>query len=133
MDQNEIYNYIGLIAILMITLFIFIKAFSYQNKVVETMTNTTTDKDKISSIVDTMTNKINDALLINKYRSNYEDTIVHLEKAVSLSLLSEVINNAEKIASDVTSTESVKTIANLNQLKTFRETLNQTMIILDKN
>lgn len=133
MNQNEIYNYIGLIAIFAITLFIFIKAFSYQNKVVESMTTTTTDKDKISSNVDTITNKINDTLLINKYRSNYEETIVHLEKAVSLSLLSEVINNAEKIAGDVTSTESVKTIANLNQLKTFRETLNQTMIILDKN
>jgi len=97
------------------------------------MTSTSTAKDSISGVVSSNSDVIGDALLISKYRSDYEDTIINLEKAVGLGLLSEVINNAETISKDPVSTDSITAINNINSLRTFRESLNTSMIILDKN
>ena len=107
--------------------------FSYQAKVIEGMTNSSTDKDTISSAVSSNTDKLSDTLLASKYRSNYEDTIINLEKAVSVGILSEVINNAETISSDPASSKARTAMSSINTMLTFRETLNQSMIILDKS
>lgn len=132
-EAKEIYQIVGLTFIVIIILAFGLKMFKFQSSVIEGMTTSTTDKDKISSSVSSNTDKISDTLLVSKYRSDYEDTIINLEKAVSLGLLSEVVNNAETISSDPTSTASIKAISNMNKLKAFRETLNQSMIILDKS
>lgn len=126
-------KYAGLIVIAYLFIRFVIKMCSFQSHVIETMTVSNTDKTAISSSVSANTDKLNDTLLISKYRSNYEDTIIQLEKAISIALLSEVVNNAELISSDPISSNSLKAIANINQLKNFRESLNQSMIILDKN
>lgn len=131
--MNEWYKFIGLAIVLYLILCLILKAYSYQKKVVENMTSTSTAKDSISGIVSSNSDVISDALLITKYRSDYEDTIINLEKAVGLGLLSEVINNAETISKDPVSTDSITAINNINSLRTFRESLNTSMIILDKN
>jgi len=132
-EAKEIYQIVGLTFIVIIIIAFGLKMFKFQSSVIEGMTTSTTDKDKISSSVSSNTDKISDTLLVSKYRSDYEDTIINLEKAVSLGLLSEVINNSETISSDPTSSASIKAISNMNELKSFRETLNQSMIILDKS
>ena len=133
MTTKNIFNFaIGLIAIILFLYYII--SFLFKNSAIEPMTNATaTDKDKISSAVDGNTNKLSDILLISKYRSNYEDTILSLEKTIGLSIVSEVIANAELISSDTISPESMKAIANINQLAAFKESLNQAMIEVDKN
>lgn len=108
--------------------------FLYKKKFIEPMTSVSkTDKDKIKSAVEGNSDRLGDILLTSKYRSNYEDTILSLEKIIGLSILNEVINNAELISKDAISPEAVKAITNINQLTTFKESLNQAMIILDKN
>lgn len=131
-SQDDLYRIVGLAVVLIFVISIAVKAFSYQTKILEGMTNSSIDKDKVSSSVTSNNDKIADTLLVSKYRSEYEDTIINLEKGVSTALLSEVIHNADNISSDPTSKKSVTAIENINNLKNFRETLNQAMIILDK-
>lgn len=131
--EDSLYKFIGLVAVILIIATIGQKAFRYQTKIVESLTSSSTDTTNISSSVSSNTDTISDSLLISKYRSNYEDTIIALEKAVGLGLLSEVINNAETISKDPVSTDALTAIKNINELKSFRESLNQSMLILDKN
>ena len=131
--QESFYKYIGLIAIILIGLYVGQKVIKYQTNVVEALTSSSGDPSGVTSTVTSNTDKISDTLLISKYRTNYEDTIIGLEKAVGLGILSEVVNNADAISSDPTSSSSLSAIKNINELKSFRESLNQSMIILDKN
>ena len=131
--QDTLFKIIGGAIILLLLVGIFSRASAYQ-KTVEGMTSSPeTDKTKLGSTVSSNSDKISDALLISKYRSNYEDAIIGLEKAVSLALVSEVVNNSETISADPISDDSMKAIANINALKSFRESLNTSMVILDKN
>jgi len=132
-EQESFYKYIGLIAIILIGLYVGQKVIKYQTKVVEALTSSSGDPSGVTSTVTSNTDKISDTLLISKYRTNYEDTIIGLEKAVGLGILSEVVNNADAISADPTSSSSLSAIKNINELKSFRESLNQSMIILDKN
>ena len=132
-EQESFYKYIGLIAIILIGLYVGQKVIKYQTNVVEALTSSSGDPSGVTSTVTSNTDKISDTLLISKYRTNYEDTIIGLEKAVGLGILSEVVNNADTISADPTSSSSLSAIKNINELKSFRESLNQSMIILDKN
>ena len=132
-EADDLYKIVGLIVVIIFVVSIGAKMFSYQSKVLEGMTNSSTDKDTISSAVSSNTDKLSDTLLVSKYRSNYEDTIINLEKAVGIGILSEVINNAETISSDPASSKALTAMSSINTMQTFRETLNQSMIILDKS
>jgi hypothetical protein len=132
-ESEDLYKIVGLIVVIIFVVSIGAKMFSYQAKVIEGMTNSSTDKDTISSAVSSNTDKLSDTLLASKYRSNYEDTIINLEKAVSVGILSEVINNAQTISSDPASSKALTAMSSINTMLTFRETLNQSMIILDKS
>ena len=132
-DTDDLYKIVGLIVVIIFVVSIGAKMFSYQAKVIEGMTNSSTDKDTISSAVSSNTDKLSDTLLASKYRSNYEDTIINLEKAVSVGILSEVINNAETISSDPASSKALTAMSSINTMRTFIETLNQSMMILDKS
>ena len=132
-EADDLYKIVGLIVVIIFVVSIGAKMFSYQAKVIEGMTNSSTDKDTISSAVSSNTDKLSDTLLASKYRSNYEDSIINLEKAVSVGILSEVINNAETISSDPASSKALTAMSSINTMQTFRETLNQSMIILDKS
>ena len=133
MISKTVYNTIvGAIAIIFALYFAY-NFFSYKRYLIEPMTvASTTDKDKLSSAVDGNTDRLGDTLLISKYRSNYEDTILSLEKTIGLSIINEVINNAELISKDTISPDSIKAITNINQLALFRDSLNQAMTIVDK-
>jgi hypothetical protein len=132
-EADDLYKIVGLIVVIIFVVSIGAKMFSYQAKVIEGMTNSSTDKDTISSSVSSNSDKLSDTLLVSKYRSNYEDTIINLEKAVSVGILSEVINNAETISSDPASSKARTAMSSINTMQTFRETLNQSMMILDKS
>lgn len=105
--------------------------FSTNTSSLQTQSETTTDKDKIADAVKSNTTNIEDKLLISKYRSSYEQTIIELEGNVSYALLLAVINNAEMISNNPTSSKAQSIINSINNLKTFRQTLNDAMKILD--
>jgi len=132
-EADDLYRIVGLAFIILIVVAVGTKMLKYQAKIVEGMTSSSTDKDKIASAVSSNSDKISDTLLPSKYRSSYEDTIINLEKAVGLALVSEVVNNAETISADPTTDAAQKAMANINTMETFRASLNQAMVILDKS
>jgi hypothetical protein len=72
--------------------------------------------------------KLQDELLINKYRKDYETAIINLDDYIGYLMIKQVLNM--KIDGDVkTNTDS---LAILNTLKTTKESLNATMTFLDK-
>ena len=131
-NQNDLYRLIGMAFLLVVAIAIAMKALSYQRKIIEGMSSTDTSPANISSKISSDADQVDTKLAIHKNRTNYEDTIVQLEKVVSMTLLSEVINTAETVASDPTTTDAQKSIAVVNNLQNFRKTLNEAMIILDK-
>ena len=132
-ESDDLYRIVGLAFIILIVVAVGTKMLKYQAKIVEGMTSSSTDKDKIASAVSSNSDKISDTLLPSKYRSSYEDTIINLEKAVGLALVSEVVNNAETISADPTTDAAQKAMTNINTMETFRASLNQAMVILDKS
>jgi hypothetical protein len=85
-------------------------------------------RERSAEVIKTERDTIEDRLLVNKYRKSYEDTIIELEDVISVAILSEVLENAEKIAKKPNS----DTIFKINQMKMFKDTLNDAMKTLDK-
>lgn len=137
-SENDFYKFIGLAVVILLVVSVCARLFKVQTKVIEGMTigssssSSTTDKDKVADAVSSNNDSVDDELLVSKYRTSYEDTIVALEKNCSDYILSGVVNNAEAISKDPTSAENQKIISALNNLTTFRSTLNTAMVILDK-
>lgn len=132
MSESEIYRFIGLAVVIIFVLAICAKVFRYQTRVIEGMSASMTDKDKVADVVNQNTDVVDDKLLVAKYRTSYEDTIVALERNCSEHLLSKIVDNAESISKNPTSEVNHKLITSLNALSDFRGTLNTAMIILDK-
>ena len=87
-------------------------------------------RENSPEIIEGSRNEVEDRMLISKYRKSYEDTIIELDDVISMTILSEVCENAEKIAKNPT--ESSAMIRKINDLKTFKDTLNEAMKTLDK-
>lgn len=94
------------------------------------MENFSADRENSPERIKGLRNEVEDRMLISKYRKSYEDTIIELDDAISMTILSEVCENAEKIAKNPT--ESSAMIRKINDLKTFKDTLNEAMKTLDK-
>ncbi len=137
MDSDNIYKYVGLFVIIIFLLYMVINTMTFQMNVLEGMTSSsasanTTDKDKVPEAIKSNTSRVEDALLIDKYLKAYEDTIIDLDTNIDVYLLGQVINNAESISADPGSDESQKLITKLNNLKTFKDSLNHAIKVLDK-
>ena len=139
MNSDNIYKYLGLAVIAIYLLYIVIKSMKFQANIIEGMASASsssssgkTSTDNLASAVKSNTDTIEDALTITKYRRPYEDTLINLETSAGVSMLSAITKNAEIISKDPTSVESQKLIAIVNNLKAFKDSLNDTMSTLDK-
>jgi hypothetical protein len=139
MNSDNIYKYLGLAVIAIYLLYIVIKSMKFQANIIEGMASASsssssgkTSTDNLASAVKSNTDTIEDALTITKYRRPYEDTLINLETSAGVSMLSTITKNAEIISKDPTSVESQKVIAIVNNLKAFKDSLNDTMSTLDK-
>jgi hypothetical protein len=148
MESDDIYKYLGLFIVVLFLVYIVIKTMNFQLKMVEgfdiksaasslssstsTSTTTTTDKDKVPDAIKSNTSKVSDSLLIDKYLRIYEDTIIDLDANIDMYLLQQVLLNAEGISADPGSDASQAIITKINNAKTFADSLNQAIKILDK-
>jgi hypothetical protein len=143
MKSDEICKYLGWSVLVLILLYVCIRSLRFQANIIEGLTSkndsssdssgTTTDKDNIADAVKSNTATIADPLLVTKYRSSYEDSIIAMEANVSAALLSEMMNNSDTVSKDPTSIDAQKSIVIMNNLSTYRETLNRAMNILDSS
>ena len=140
MKTDDMCKYLGWGVLVLLLLYVCIRSLRFQANIIEGLTSkddsssdTATDKENIADAVKSNTATIADPLLVTKYRSSYEDAIISLESNISASLLSEMMNNADTVSKDPTSTDAQKSIVIMNNLATFRDTLNKAMNILDSS
>jgi hypothetical protein len=139
MDSDSLYKYLGLGVVVLLLIYFVLKSLTFQANIIENMTgamnassSNDTDKDKVPEAIKSNTNNVEDALLITKYRKFYEDSIINLDSNISTNMLSMVLNNAELISNNPTSDDAQKIINSVNNMKQFRDALNDAMKILDK-
>ena len=135
MNSDNIYKYLGLAVIAVFVLYIVLRSMKFQANIIEGMASAaagTTSTDNLPSVVKSNTDTIEDALTITKYRRSYEDTIINLETSAGVSMLSAIAKNAETISKDPMSAAAQKIITSINNLKAFKDSLNDTMVALDK-
>ena len=135
--SDNIYKYIGLFALSLFVIFIIMRTINFQSKVLEGLTSdiksnkTETTRDKIPDAINVNTTNLDDTLNVNKYTKTYEDIIINLENNINYYMLSILLNKAEEISNNPLNDESQKTINALNNMKTFKDTLNDSIGFLN--
>jgi hypothetical protein len=77
-------------------------------------------------------NKVSeDHLFIEKYRSDYEDLIIHLEETTNLDMMRLIKEHGNNIEQGKTVDEQMKTIKKINELNQLKESLNSSMKYID--
>ena len=144
MDSDELYKYLGFFFIILVLIYIVVRTMKFQVKVLEGFglkdVNTdslskavsSTDKDKVPEAIRSNTNMVSDALLVDKYLKAYEDTILELDSNIDTFILSQVLQNAESISSDPSSIQSQSIMTRINTAKSFSDSLNHAIKVLDK-
>lgn len=125
MDVNNVYMTVGLFVIILFVIWIFTKLLNLQNNVIEGLSNNKNNEDP-AEIVNQLNNKIRtykDTLLINKYKTNYEDMIIAVEEMINLETLKTL---REK---DVVYDE--KSVEKMNHLENLKSNLNNLMQYID--
>ena len=82
-----------------------------------------------SAQIKAQTVKLQDELLIDKYRSDYETAIINLDDFVGFLMLKETLNvpmNSDK------PDDTMQALRRINELKMCKDSLNTTMSFLDK-
>ena len=127
-------QYLGIVIVTFFIIFVIVKTPLLNKNVIEGMINSNgTDTDKIPDAIKSNTSNIDDSLLITKYRKTYEDAIIDLEENVGKHMVDLVVKHGENISKDPTTEESQKNITIMNNLKIFKDALNETMQSLDKH
>ena len=112
------------VAAIVIFIIIVIASFADNYKLVEGMS---ADPQIIKNAADDIRSELN----TSAKRNTLEDVIIALEDNISLSLLLEVNNNSESISRNPI--EAQDAIVKINNLKAFKDSLNDAMATLDKN
>jgi hypothetical protein len=142
MHQDEFFKIIGILIVSFFIIYVVMKMFHLQSKVVEGLTNggdnVTTAVPPSSGEAGTAASyaaaikaevvKLQDELLVAKYRKDYEAAIIHLDDYIGYMMLKQTLNM--KLGDDMKT--NVDKINVLNSLKTAKDSLNATMAFLDK-
>lgn len=138
--NDEIFKLIGIIIVAGFIIYLIIKMFQLQIRVVEGLTTQTGassstgatsgeagTSSSYAAAVKAQAVKLQDELLISKYRKDYENAIINLDDYVSFLMLKQALNM--KTDGDIKS--SLETINALNSLSSAKASLNATMKFLD--
>ncbi len=140
MKQDEFFKIIGIIIVGFFIIYMATKMFQLQTSVVEGLTNqegttvvqpSTGEAGTASSYaaaVKAQVVKLQDELLVAKYRKDYETVIINMDDYIGYLMIKQTLNM--KLNGDIK--ENIESINNLNILKSAKESLNVTMTFLDK-
>lgn len=132
METETFFYYLGLISVIFFIVWFIVKLTHVQVKIVEGLTtkNISNQSAPNSKVIDNETTQVLDGLHLDKYRSNYEDIIINLEKWCNITLLSGIVDNQIDV-SKAMSPENIQKIMALNEINKFKTTLVETMTYLD--
>ena len=134
MKENDMIMYIGLISLVLFLFFIISRVFTFQTSMMEGLTNKDSQAQPINVTVGKVENinKVSeDHLFIEKYRSDYEDLIIHLEETTNLDMMRLIKQHGNNIEQGKTVDEQMKTIKKINELNQLKESLNSSMKYID--
>ena len=137
-DSDDIYKYLGFIVVVVLVCVFVSKCMRMHFSIIEGMTSgskdsseESTNSSSVSTLAQEVLEKgqeIEDNLLIEKYKNDYEDLIINTDTMVSMSqlgMLKQLSNNV-----DVKKTDEL--IKKINDIETFKTSLNSMMKSLDK-
>ena len=123
MNQEEIFKIIGIIVVCFFIIYMTLKMFSLQTQVIEGLTNpdgTTTTSSSSSgeagnavsyaATIKSHVVKLQDELLISKYRKDYEAVIINLDDYIGYLMIKLTLNM--NLSGDMAT--NIKAIENLN-------------------
>lgn len=143
MHQDEFFKIVGILIVSFFIIYMVLKMFYLQSKVVEGLTggsdasstNTIAPSSgeagtaaSYSASIKAEVVKLQDELLVAKYRKDYESAIINLDDYIGYMMLKQMLNM--NLGGDMKT--NVDKINVLNSLKTAKESLNATMAFLDK-
>ena len=134
MKENDMIMYIGLISLVLFLFFIISRVFTFQTSMIEGLSNKDSQAQPINVTVGKVENinKVSeDHLFIEKYRSDYEDLIIHLEETTNLDMMRLIKQHGNNIEQGKTVDEQMKTIKKINELNQLKESLNSSMKYMD--
>ncbi len=137
MKQDEFFKIVGILIVCFFIIYMVVKMFHLQASVVEGLTNggdvlesggEAGTAPSYAASIKSQVVKLQDELLVAKYRKDYEAVIINLDDYIGYLMIKQVLNM--KINGDVKS--NIESINALNILKNSKESLNTTMTFLDK-
>lgn len=131
--ETDLFILIIIIAIIFCVLFWGAKIFKSQTSVLEGLTNNqttgvTSSANSYSELIKSEAVKLQDSLLVSKYRTDYENVILNMDDFVNMLMLNLVLNM--KNTSD--HSQVIDSLNKLNTLTRAKESLNTCMQVLDK-
>jgi len=136
--NDEAFKLIGITIVAAFIIYMVIKMFQLQVKVVEGLANQDDSATAATSgeagtstsyaaAIKAQVVKLQDELLISKYRKDYENAIINLDDYISFLMIKQSLNM--KVDGDVKS--NIEAINSLNSLNSAKVSLNVTMKFLD--
>ena len=140
MQQDEFFKIVGIIIVCFFIIYVVVNMFHLQTQVIEGLTaDSISDAIAASSgeagtsssyaaAIKSQVVKLQDELLVSKYRNDYEAAIINLDDYIGLSMLKMTLNL--KMNDDIKT--NIDVLDKLNILKNAKDSLNSTMAFLDK-
>lgn len=135
--EEDLFKIIGIIIVGFFVIYMVLKMFKLQKSVVEGLTNSDSSSPvsgeagtaaEYAAGIKARLVKLQDELLVGKYRKDYETTIINLDDYIGYLMIQQTLNM--KFEGDIKT--QIESINNLNILKNAKESLNATMAFLDK-
>ena len=131
LTSSKFFQYLGCALVILIVFYIVMSLCNYQLKLVETLTNMSSDSVSTAATIKESTTKTLDTLLINKYRSNYEDIIINMNNWCDAEILRTIVSG-DIDCKNGCDDKFMKKIHTVNDLGNFKGYLNKSMGFLDK-
>ena len=143
MKQDEFFKIVGILIVCFFIIYMVLKMFTLQKSVIEGLTNadSTASQDALApssgeagraasyaAAIKAQVIKLQDELLVAKYRKDYETAIINLDDYIGYLMIKQALTL--KLDGDMKS--NIEAINALNILKSSKESLNVTMTFLDK-
>jgi len=139
LKEDEIYRYLGIFTLTLFFIYIVSCVLNTQNNIVEGLTN---QKKPLNIQNDLFSNldkhlkenndRLSDSLLIKKYKTQYEDSIIEIDTNTELKILQLTILYGNALANK-DDKEAKKYLEEINLLQNLKASLKNTMKHVDKH
>jgi hypothetical protein len=139
LKEEEIYRYLGIFTLTLFFIYIVSCVLNTQNNIVEGLTNQKKPlniQDDLFSNLDKHlkenNDRLSDSLLIKKYKTQYEDSIIEIDTNTELKILQLTILYGNALANK-DDKEAKKYLEEINLLQNLKASLKNTMKHVDKH